>query len=358
MRAAFQINTVYQLFITINMKLHNIPDGPTDIIVSDHTPALKTFVENLKKCGLFEKVFYVRSLEFNSFFWGLPNEAKPDAFRRCHESLKRVSSEPHIDYGIYDRLYTANLDAYTKFIHKEYPKMEICQIEDGAAICAVDWQTITKRWNYIEDFNKIYCDVKELYLYSPDLMGFQYPAPMIKLPGIERAPEVVQLFNMVFHYQPIEFPRFVFIEQSYQADKIKNNDLAFLQSAFDIVGYENLYIKPHPRNTIHRPFSYGLSKKMDDSIPFELMVLNNQYSSRGDLVYMTVDSGALISARMIFEDNRKMIFLYKAISGPTRAHGGKEFSEYMDRFIEKYADENLFAPGSLEEYRCILTHLL
>lgn len=340
------------------MKLHHIPDEPTDIIVSDHTPVLKSYVQNLRDCKLFERVFYVKSLEFNGFFWGLPNEAKPEAFQRCQENLKRVSSEPRIDYGVYDRLYTANLDAYTKFLHKQYPELEICQIEDGAAICAVDWETITKKWDYIEGFNKIYHDIKELYLYSPDLMGFQYPAPMIKLPGIERTPEVVQLFNMVFQYQPVEFPRFVFIEQSYQADKIKNNDLAFLQATFDIVGYENLYIKPHPRNTIHRPFAYGLSRKMDDSIPFELMVLNNQYSSRDDLVYITVDSGSLISTRMIFEDGRKMIFLYKAISGPTRPHGGKEFSEYMDRFVEKYADENLFAPGSLEEYRCILKHLI
>lgn len=354
MESVFQVNTVYQLFITINMRLHHIPEGIVDIIISDHTPALKTYIQGLQKSGLFRNVFYIKSLEFNNYFWGIPNEQKSLVFQNSTSALRRVYAEPTCDYGRYSALYTANMDAYTKFVHKNYPQVEIFQIEDGASVCSTDWKKITEKWNYIDGFNTIYDDIKKLYLYSPDLMGFHYPAPMEKLPKVNKEPETIHIFNDIFQYTPIDFPRFVFVEQSFQVDQIKNNDLAFLQATFDIVGYENLYIKPHPRNTIHRPFAYGLSPRKADSVPFELMLLNNV---RDDTVYITVDSGSLISPRVIFEEDVLTILLYKAITGKSHIHGANEFSDYMDKFVEQYKSPQLLIPGSLEEYRCILLHL-
>ena len=163
------------------------------------------------------------------------------------------------------------------------------------------------------------------------------------------------MYNDIFQYKKVNFPRFTFIEQSFQVDGIYNNDLEFMQATFDIVGYRNLYIKPHPRNTINRPFAFGLSKCIDDSVPFELMLLN---CSNTDSVFITVDSGSLISSRVIFNSDIKTIFLYKAITGKTHIHGSGEFTEYMNKFTEKYASPNLMIPGSIEEYRCILHHLM
>ena len=354
MRAVFQINTVYQLFIAINMCLHHIPDGIIDIIVSDHTPALKKFIPTLKNSGLFHQVFWVESLVFNHYFWGIPNNQKAEVFYNTN-ALKRVKIEPACDYSQYDALYTANLDAYTKFLHKAYPRMSIYQIEDGASVCSTNWKAISSKWNYIDGFNNIYDDVKNLYLYSPEFMRFQYPAPLKKLPNIAKTKEVIDLYNYIFQYIPIEFPRFVFIEQSFQADNIKNNDLDFLYSTFDIVGYQNLYVKPHPRNTVNRPFFYGLCASKDDSVPFELMLLNNK---RDDVVYITVDSGSLISTRVIFEENVMTIFLYNAIIGKSHIHGADDFFHYMEQFVEYYQSPKLLVPGSLEEYKCELIHLI
>lgn len=355
MNSVFLINTVYQLFITINMRLNHIPSGDADIIVSDHTPALKDYVESLLQSKLFNKVFYIKSLEFNHYFWGIPNEQKLVTFQNCSSALKRVQIEPACDYSAYDNLFTANLDAYTKFLHKQYPGLHVFQIEDGASVCSTNWKEITKKWNYIDGFNRIYDDVEGLYLYSPDFMGFNYPAPMIKLPSVSKDNETIQLYNNIFQYTPIEFPQFVFVEQSFQVDNIKNNDLEFIQATFDIVGYENLYIKPHPRNTIHRPFSYGLSALKKDSVPFELMLLNDR---RDDAVYITVDSGSLISPRVIFQEEIMTIFLYRAITGKSHGLGANTFSEYMDKFVSKYAGKKLIVPGSLEEYRYTLRYLL
>lgn len=355
MKSLFIINTVYQLFIAINMRLHSIPDNTADLVVSDHTPGLKKYIDTLKESDLFDSIFYLKSLEVDKYFWGVPNDGKNDTFANSKSILKRTFSEPTLQYNIYDTIYTANFDAYIKMVHKMYPNIRICQIEDGAAICAIDWKSIQNKWNYIEGFNDIYDKVEELWLYSPDLMGYKCSAQLMKLPTILQDAATIKIFNDIFKYSPIEFPRFVFVEQSFEVDGIKNNDLEFMQLTFDIVGYDNLYIKPHPRNTIHRPFAFGLSKKLDDSVPFELMLLNNNNYS--DSIYITVDSGSLISTRVIFEQDSAAVFLYKAISGKSHTHGNDSFIQYMNRFVEKYASKNLFVPGSLEEYRYILTHL-
>ena len=342
------------MFITINMRLNGLPEGKVDLVVSDHTPILKSYITNLADSGLFENIYYIKSLEFNNYFWGVPNEKKMDAFFNCTSKLKRALTLPAINYGEYDNLYTANLDAYTKCLYKKFPNLNIYQIEDGAASCSTDWKKISQRWNYIEGFNKIYDDVKALYLYSPDLMCFESSIPKIQLPKIHRSVEVIELFNKIFDYKKVDFPKFVFVEQSFQVDNIKNNDLEFMQITMDTVGYHNLYVKTHPRNTINRSFVYGLSKMRNEIVPFELMLLNCE---KNNSVFITIDSGSLISPRVIFDDDIKTILLYKAVIGKTHNHNNKEFSIYMDKFCNKYKSPNLMIPYSLKEYICMLTHL-
>ena len=74
------------MFITINMRLNGLPEGKVDLVVSDHTPILKSYITNLADSGLFENIYYIKSLEFNNYFWGVPNEKKWMHFLIAHQS--------------------------------------------------------------------------------------------------------------------------------------------------------------------------------------------------------------------------------------------------------------------------------
>ena len=84
MKTLFIVNTVYQLMMAINMRMHNIPNNESDLVVSDHTQSLKDYIENLKKSNLFSNVFYHESLNFNKYFWAIPNNKKENIRKkRC-----------------------------------------------------------------------------------------------------------------------------------------------------------------------------------------------------------------------------------------------------------------------------------
>ena len=353
MKSIFQINTVYQLFITINMRLHNIPQGTADLIVTDHTPVLRNYIENLSKCGLFSCVFYVESLVFNQQFWKIHNDDKAEFFYNSFYKLQNVVSIPQIHYKEYENLYVANLDAYTKFVYKENPHLNIYLIEDGAAVCTSNWKETTKRWDYIKGFNEVYDNVSGLWLYTPDLMCVDLGYEMYQLPKIDRnQKEVLEVYNRIFSYNTKwKFPKFVFLEEPFYADNIINNDLELMKIISDEVGYENFFIKTHPRNLYNRSFALGLAQQKDTPWPFELMYMNSIHDYT---VYITVDSGALISTRAIFENDNVTMFLHKIIKGPTRNFGNKEFKEYMNKFYEKYKSKNLLIPETDDEFRIML----
>lgn len=353
MKSVFQINTVYQLFITINMRLHNIPSGEVDLIVTDHTPVLRTYIEGLKKSHLFKNIFFVKSLEFNNWFWQIHNDNKDKTFYDAENALKRVYSDPQIDYSKYENIYLANLDAYSKFVYHVYSHLNIYLIEDGASICTNDWKRACERWNYIKDFNKVYEDVKKLYLYSPELMCVNLEYEMEKLPKIpQNDGDVIRIYNKIFSYDTsFKFPKFVFLEEPFAADKIQNNDLELMAMISKQVGYDNFFIKTHPRNIENRSKKLGLGKQKETPWPFELMLMNNM---KDDITYITIDSGALISTRAIFQEDVKTMFLYKIVKGDTRNIAKQEFIQYMDKFCELYKSKNLLVPYSEYEMEKML----
>lgn len=359
MKVLFSVNTVYQLMMVVNMRMHNIPNAEADIVVSDHTPILIEYVENIKNSKLFGSVFYHTSLEFNKYFWALPSDkAKADAYKNSKNEISQYVKDSGIDYNAYTDVYLANADGYFKFVRNSFPHLKFTIFEDGAGTCAVNWKEKSKRWNFIENFNTIYDEIEDLYIYSPELMCVDLGYKIHVLPKIDnKDKQTIGVFNKIFGFDPksIKLPRVVFAEQAFQVDRIKNNDMDFIEATYDVVGYNNLYIKTHPRNTINRSFIQGISKQDDIKIPFELLLLNCDIEKT---IFVTISSGSLISPWVVFDANIITIFLYKAIKGDINLPTIDKFREYLDKLVEKNACKKLYVPKSLTEYKYILKRLV
>lgn len=354
MKHLVHVNTLYQLFVVINMKIENMLKGSVDLVLSDHTPCLIGYKENIKKIGLFNKITYLESLNFNNKFWSIENENKPMFFKNSIPYLQKVCGFNEIEYQRYDMIYFANLDAYSKTIHYNFPKVPISQFEDGTSICCVDWKNISKKWNYIPDFNSIYDDLDKIYLYSPELLNYSINANLIQLPVVQKVSDTIRIYNDIFQYKMEDIPQYIFIEQSFLIDKVINNDIDFIKKTSEIVGYDNLVVKPHPRNLINRSFEYGIARTNYSKIPFEVILLNIDLSK---VVLITVNSGSVISPFVMFEERPKVILLFEAISGSTHPQGNESFANHMRIFCEKYKNSTLYIPNSFNEFGCILNEI-
>ncbi len=346
------VNTVYQLFLVINMRMQNVVEGDADLVISNHTPSLKQYIESLSSSGLFRRIFYVESLGLVKSFWRVPDEDKPKAF----EKLGYDFQKGEIDFTQYDILYTANFSAYINAIYYAYPHLDVYFYEDGASVCAVDWRKSFNKYTYVRGFMDIFDHVSGVYLNSPELMCVDLGWPLIALPKIDKSSsQVCQTYNSIFHYDgSFHFPPFVFVEQSFPVDNVINNDLEFMQATCDIVGYDNFLVKTHPRNTVNRSFETGCSRKVDCVLPFELLLLN---SHPDKTVFITVSSTSLISPWVLFGEKPRTILLYKAVSGGINIAAIDQYDIYLDKFSEKYQCRELMIPKSMNEYKKILKRL-
>lgn len=346
-------NTVYQLFLAINMRIQNVIEGEMDLVISNHTPSLCSYRQGLEQSRLFRKVFYVESLEYVKKFWKIPKEKQTEAFWTLS---KTASHHAGIDYGQYDILFTANFNPYINGLYAQNHHLEVCFYEDGASVCAVDWRKDFQKYKKIPGFFDIFDHVAGLYINSPELMCVNLEWPIVQLPKIPRENEELRrYYNQIFGYDgSFHFPPFLFVEQSFPADQVINNDLDFIRAASEAVGYENFLVKPHPRNTVKRSVELGYSQNSTCVLPFELLLLN---AKLGDTVFITVSSTSLISPWVLFGAKPKTILLYKAVTGGINIPAIDKYGEYLDKFVLEYGCRNLMIPKSMNEYKKLLNIL-
>lgn len=349
MRSLFLVNTVYQLMMAVNMRVHGIPEGAVDIAVSDHTPSLRDRVRGLERAGIHNKVFYLQSGAFNDHYWGITRAERGRLFLTPKRAIADTERASGIDFSSYDRIYCANLDAFTRHVHRAYPEVAIHCFEDGAGVCVTDFNPSGPP--LFPHYNDIEKSIRELWLYQPEAMQSDVHFPMRKLPDINRnSTELVRVIDTVFEMGDpgFRFAPYVYVDQSYQADRIRNNSMRFVEATSRIVGYDNLQIKGHPRNPAPKALRLGYGQSLDFDVPFELLYLKLPVE---DTTFITVSSGSLLSPYAVFGERPRTVFLYDAISGPINLPRiNARFVDYMHDFTRIYGGENLVVPESLTEY--------
>ena len=345
-------NTVYQLFLVINMRLQNVLEGEADLVITDHTASLLQYKETLEQCGLFGKVYYIQSLQRVRNFWRTPADKKPAEFSSMVNDIRTGD----LQLAGYDTMFTANFNPYINAVYCAYRQLEVHFYEDGVSACAVDWRKSLQQHFSVPGFRDIMDNVQAMYVNSPELMCVDIEGPIVQLPKIPRRDESVRkLYNQIFRCSgDFKFPRFVFVEQSFQVDRVINNDLELMKIASETVGYENFLVKTHPRNTVNRPVQMGYSRAADCTLPFELMLMNTDLS---DIVLITVSSNSLISPWVLFGEKPKTILLYKVVSGGINIPAIDKYDECLDKFVQEYACRELMVPRDIYEYKKLLQTL-
>lgn len=193
------------------------------------------------------------------------------------------------------------------------------------------------------------------FLFEPDLIqGSGRHEKLLKINVDVREPHFLGLCNDVFRYAPMKIRKpFIYLEDGPESLISKSGfDLKVLAHIAGVVGKGNVVVKAHPRGDAGRFLDFGFDVLTSDSLPWELVLLNQDVSSITVLSFL---STAAISPFRFKGMNPNTIILSNLDPQlAVRALEPGQYSMYLS-LIEKIGSDRIFVPGSLSELDFILS---
>lgn len=350
----FLCNSVYQIFVALWIKYYYYSDSKSDIIISDHMNQGEKLADKIKVLGIFENVYYVRTLDFAKF------KVKLNRTQRIRASLFPNGMLHHfVDLrGKYSQLYIANVDYFSQLLfdalaHRN-SEIKLNIFEDGmftySRLYEKDYQStyipvtnVIKRFLHTCVYRKrtIFGHVNEMLMFNPGNMVWQPDFHVTALEKVRREDEHFrEICNQAFSFyesSDVYDKKYIFLEESFFAEGAKLDDLEVVNKIADKVGHKNIMVKIHPRNPINRFEKLGIKTNHDTSIPWEVILMNTDFS---DKVLITVSSSSILNPRLIFGQFVKAYSIYECVDHEhcdSRLLSG-EMWEIASRLFEKYND--------------------
>lgn len=357
MRIAFFCSTPYQILLAINIKHSNHLEEKADIYVLNHFNDAHNIVRNIKGVGVFENIKLVDCIEFTRSF--SINRIKRYVQKTILYLKPHKISNQYFGFGdlVYSQIYLTYPDVVIqlamKDLYERNPELKIHMYEDGTGGYSSDILKTTKykEWfNKITGFGEVIDRYDSLMMFKPELYFGNVDIPKVRIPHIDKTNEELKnIINKVFEYQDdyrID-EKIIFLEQPMNHVPGLSEQIRCIA---DEILKDNYVIKLHPRSRSEDYKDHNIYKK--NSSPWEILCLNN---STEDKVLISYHSTALISNKIIFNNEPVIIFLYEMeelIGFHQVTQGTKEF---IYRFKSTYRDPSrVLIPRNKDELkRCL-----
>ena len=399
-KTLFIISLRYPLINAINIKLNELHDKASDIILDD-TIRNDSYqlAENLRNSQIFDNVFFTNPDGYNGLKKFFQNFNINNSFiKACYGSYKNLKLKD---------LYKTNQKTYLNNVVISGGKIDL-SLYDNVYICSqtkISWICLNhlidnnqiSNINLIEEgvrdyySNKVICNYNALYpnkkiivhLYEPDLVIYNKIHDNIILTNISKISTkntyFINKINQVFNYNSTcNFDnKIIFFEQvsepmpnylnnkilkilfynaynkhlkehHYYLDKLNIlNNLISILMKFNIIN--NFIIKLHPRtkkgiSSNYSQFILG-DKKNNHTIPWEVYCMNQKFKNN---LWITINSSSVLNKILCFQEksNIKFIFLYKC----SKYHFIKtsNLEKFYKNFSKKY-NEYMIIPKNFSE---------
>ncbi len=350
------VNSVYQLLTAVHMKRALLGECDADLIVTDVTPGLRETAPRLRETGLFSRVIFGATHELNRKYAGAKETELTEGFRNIGPIFRWALNEELADYAA---VYFANFDPFLRMLACLYYDRPCAFIwyEDGFSSYVIDYLREDRApINRHPQGGKIRDKVECVLLYEPRLAMRGDRLPNRPLPKIRPDDaELKALLNHIFVYRREKTGAdFIFLEQSFRAEGLQNNDLALMRECREAVGPGRFIVKPHPRNPENVPLQLGLSRRYPQDAPWELFLLNE---AAGNTAVITVCSNAALTSRLLFGMDRNTVMLYRLFDGKVLWKEDEILKRYLQKFHRQFAGEHYYVPQTVYELRNILRYL-
>ncbi len=227
------VNTPFQLFNAINLRLNVLEESDmVDIVLSDHSK-VSNYYESLQNEKIFNNVYSAKTLKLARKFYFLKDKKKEKVLTKPQKILSKILK---INYKMYDKIFFANIDGFAKVLFREAFQTEtrFCYFEDGFASYILDFANYgispyEKYFNEVLNEEIIQKNISEIWVYQPDLFSgtAQEGCNICKIPNIDKTDSTIKnLFNRVFKYKEQKEYSInnIFLEEAFCEDGFVNND--------------------------------------------------------------------------------------------------------------------------------------
>ena len=349
-------SSMFQLFTAIAIKEVFLKDKKVDLCLTDITPAFSGLCKNPILLNIFDEVIFspiteniskLSRIEKSYYFNAIYDKAPKYYVKRIWgNDIEKKYDE------LYFSIYLKHNIMLAKCIKKAHKNARVHIFEDGISTYLIDDKTLANNDEKLDA--QSYID--DIYMFEPKLMCLDTDKPLIKIPSLDKYPEIAKVLNEIFENADYEIKeKFVFFEESFNNDGYKTNDAELIETLNDIAKDEFI-LKHHPRNRVDR-----FKEKMNT---IEVPMMWEQYflkHSIDDKVLVTVSSNTAFVPKIINNSRPYVIFLYKLFTGTSPIFESGNFYKYTDKYLKlykDYAEEKIFIPETYEEYKEIIKKLM
>ena len=284
-----------QIMRAVHLKLTTYKKDRMDIIVTDEFSNYVNIANRLKQIKLFERVYMAETHEYN-FEIGEYGGNSLDRLKNImrHKNIYRKMFNIREKYDVFlcsDTLQSSEL-LYSELIDIN-PYMYTVYYEDGPFQVLFEDTGVTKKFSIrLKEIIKkiVYESFYYIFSFSRLHEKFDYGYStctntehrrfrnfkLIQYEKCEKLKEYVQYCNMIWNVPELDLNgKIVLLCQKYDAFGVEIPDEDIADDIIQTVGVDNVYIKMHPRDKGKKFVNLGAGLIEDNSVPWELFVLNN-----------------------------------------------------------------------------------
>lgn len=337
--------THYQLFVAIQLKKNIFSADNVDVVFANTMYECTELIENLKKESVFRSVYKEREITLSCFKDKL-------IFFRNYMLYSSKGLESFTDTSFdYDEVLFYNIEVLMYYLcrlsQKNSKNVKISRFEEGfASYFFIYFKSFSEKAKLILNIKSIEKNIEKYYFFNPDLATIKdYNYTYEKIPYIDKSDKELQrLFATLYHQNTSTDgykEKYIFFENCFSDNGSTQDDFPLILKIAEIVGKENLLIKLHPRSVFDRFAPYGIKTNSKTAIPWEALFLCQDFSDR---VFITINSGSVISPIILFNESIKTFFLSKIVNFEIDPNQ----SSFLHAFLQKYEPENFSFPNTEE----------
>ena len=353
--------------------INNMLDEDVDIYIVNQFKNSDLIAKRLKECSAFHDVYYIDAYDIG--LEAMPKRGYNTYGYKVKSLLLYLKNMLFINNTV-SRFLNMNADYRTVFmsnnamasrftclyLFKEKKSFDIVRFDDGTGSYKADSDIYIPAF-YDRVCRRILFGAESVYipytklLYFPDLYRRINNSEEIieKIVFDFRSSKLQEVFASLYMNNGVDsIDESVLILDTNRSEELNDEGIAVIEELYSICenvfGKDNVIYKKHPRDRV----SKAKNVLNDNSIPFELLCLNNNFS---DKVLISSQSTALLSPNLFFNQEPYIILLYKLL----------EPYEKNSSFIEKCVEylklcytkpERIIVPESKEELNKSLAELL
>lgn len=366
-------NTPLQIICAVNLKNTFYREDSVEIIISDHMHASRQYVDAIRTHSLFDDTYYVESFAFCR--GGMPqpegNFFKKLCFYKDRAKIMDAALAKMLQVKKrYDVLLLNNQDGFARVLHERLRRdnrnLKVYLFEDGYSsyyVQGVEWKKLydflrrpkQRLKTKIFNMKPLELHIDGQYLYRPEEVEWEAPFARIGMQEIRMDDEDMRRqLSLLFGYdesenyeQPV-----LFFEESYRREGTNINDVELLEKIADVVGKDNILVKPHPRSSQNIFQERGFRTVKASAVPWEVVVMNHPEYARKLLV--SICSGSIATPYTMFKMETRSLVLLDLINADLGEVYFEKYFTYMRKRIFSTAPHVFMMPQSEAALTAIL----